>query len=48
MDSVFRLFLENTYAEAAEFAARSDVLKIVPIGEPPPSAYVCNFHVHYL
>ena len=48
MDSVFRLFLENTHAEATEFAARSDVLKIVPVGEFPPSTYACNFHVQYL
>ena len=48
MDGVFRLFLENTYTEAMEFAARSDVLRIAPVGGSPPFSYACNFRVQYL
>ena len=48
MDDVFRLFLENTHAEALEFAARSDVLQIRPEKSDPPYIYYCEFQASFL
>jgi hypothetical protein len=48
MDRIFRTFLENTAAEAAEIQARSDVVLINPLPPAPPSRYCCVFDLPYL
>jgi hypothetical protein len=48
VDRIFRTFLENTAADAAELQKRSDVVALDPLPPQPPSRYSCAFRVPYL
>jgi len=48
MDRIYRAFLENTLAEAAELQAKSGVLTLLPLPPHPPSGYQFEFRVPYL
>ena len=48
MDLVHRTILTNTALDAADTAARSAVLKILPGPQVPPASYLCTLDVPYL
>ena len=48
MDLVYRTFLTNTLVDALDIDSRSDVLRLVPNPQTPPTAYLCMFDVPYL
>jgi hypothetical protein len=41
-------FLENTSRAAQDLAARSSVMRVLPVGAPPPAAYRLVFSIRYL
>jgi len=48
VDQVYRAFLENTWQDALDMNARSEVLRLEPERHSPPARYSCIFAVPYL